>query len=171
MLIISIIVSITLGVLLHYTYELSNCNPLVGIFSATNESVWEHLKLSYFPILIVSVFEYFILGNNVNNFIASKMFGIVFTIVFTISVFYIYSGVIGKSSFIIDIIIYIVGIVLAQIISYKIMELPSLNLEVYSIFILIVIGISFIIFTINPLKIQLFKDPIYKEYGSICAKK
>ena len=40
-----------LGVLLHFTYEWSGNNPIVGLFSATNESTWEHLKLLFFPML------------------------------------------------------------------------------------------------------------------------
>lgn len=38
-----------LGVLLHFTYEWSGDNPAVGLFSAVNESTWEHLKLIFFP--------------------------------------------------------------------------------------------------------------------------
>ena len=33
-----------LGVLLHFTYEWSGDNAVVGLFSAVNESTWEHLK-------------------------------------------------------------------------------------------------------------------------------
>ena len=35
------------GVLLHFAYEWSGNNPLVGAFSAVNESTWEHLKLIF----------------------------------------------------------------------------------------------------------------------------
>ena len=37
-----------LGVLLHFTYEWSDDNRIVGLFSAVNESTWEHLKLLFF---------------------------------------------------------------------------------------------------------------------------
>jgi len=40
---------ILLGSMLHFTFELSGENPVVGVFSAVNESVWEHLKLAYWP--------------------------------------------------------------------------------------------------------------------------
>lgn len=39
-----------LGVLLHFTYEWSGDNAVVGLFSAVNESTWEHLKLLFFPV-------------------------------------------------------------------------------------------------------------------------
>ena len=53
------IVSIILGTILHFTYEVLEENIVVGAFSAVNESVWEHLKLIFFPMLIVAIIEYF----------------------------------------------------------------------------------------------------------------
>ena len=42
-----------LGVLLHFTYEWSGDNAVVGLFSAVNESTWEQLKLLFFPFLLL----------------------------------------------------------------------------------------------------------------------
>ena len=38
--IIVIIIAIILGTLLHFTYDWSGENNIIGSFSATNESVW-----------------------------------------------------------------------------------------------------------------------------------
>lgn len=43
---------IALGSLLHFTYEAADRAWWVGIFSAMNESVWEHLKLAFWPGLL-----------------------------------------------------------------------------------------------------------------------
>ena len=48
--IFSVIFIFILGTLLHFTYDLSNGNQIIATFSSINESVWEHLKLLYFPI-------------------------------------------------------------------------------------------------------------------------
>ena len=47
-----------LGVLLHFTYDWSGKNPFVGLFSSVNESAWEHLKLFFFPMLLLTLFEF-----------------------------------------------------------------------------------------------------------------
>lgn len=47
--IFSAVFCIVLGTILHFTYKWSNNNNFIGIFSATNESTWEHLKLVFFP--------------------------------------------------------------------------------------------------------------------------
>ena len=62
--IVGLLFTLLTGFLLHFVYEWSGDNPLVGLFSPVNESVWEHLKLLFFPILAYSIVEYFIYGKN-----------------------------------------------------------------------------------------------------------
>jgi hypothetical protein len=50
---------ILLGSMLHFTFEWSGNQPIVGVFSAVNESVWEHLKIAFWPALLYLIFEYF----------------------------------------------------------------------------------------------------------------
>ena len=57
--IVSTIFIMILGTLLHFTYKWSNNNVIVGTFSAINESTWEHLKLIFFPMLIILIIGLF----------------------------------------------------------------------------------------------------------------
>lgn len=57
-----IIFTIVFGSLLHFFYDWSGKNAIVGLFSPINESVFEHLKLLYFPMLLWIVPGYFIYG-------------------------------------------------------------------------------------------------------------
>ena len=41
------ILELILGTLLHFIYEWSGNNAIIASFSAVNESVWEHLKISF----------------------------------------------------------------------------------------------------------------------------
>ncbi len=43
-----------LGVLFHFVYDWTGKNPAAAAFFPVNESTWEHLKLVFFPILILS---------------------------------------------------------------------------------------------------------------------
>ena len=56
--IISAIFVILLGTFFHFTFKLSGENKIVAIFSSINESVWEHLKLIFFPMLISTIIGY-----------------------------------------------------------------------------------------------------------------
>jgi len=66
-----------LGFLLHYLYEWSGSSGLIGLFVPVNESVWEHLKLGYWSIVLFSIPEYFQIRNSVNNYFLAKLIGVV----------------------------------------------------------------------------------------------
>ena len=42
-----IVFIVFLGSFLHFTFELSGNNPVVALFSAVNESVWEHFEIGF----------------------------------------------------------------------------------------------------------------------------
>ena len=66
-----------LGTLLHFTYEWSQNNAIVGLFSAVNESTWEHLKLLFFPMLFLTLFELFFFRDRLpKNFLQVRTCGI-----------------------------------------------------------------------------------------------
>lgn len=66
-----------LGVLLHFTYEWSGDNAVVGLFSAVNESTWEHLKLLFFPFLLLTILEVCSAGNMLpEQFLPARVLGI-----------------------------------------------------------------------------------------------
>lgn len=160
--IVVIILAIVFGTLLHFTYEWSGENRIVGLFSATNESVWEHLKLVFYPMLILAIVEYFVVKKEANNYIEAKSLGIFLAIAFIIVFYYTYTGIIGKNFFIIDILTFIISIILEEWVSYKLMirksESTTLS-KILSSAIIFYFLISFILFTYNPPNINLFKDP------------
>ena len=55
-LIIGTIFVLITGTLSHFVYDWSGQNFIVGFFSPVNESTWEHMKLSFFPMLLFSVY-------------------------------------------------------------------------------------------------------------------
>lgn len=171
--VIIIVISIILGTILHFTYNLSGGNSFIGTFSAVNESVWEHLKLAFFPMLILGIIEYFFVKNISNNYIEAKTIGIFLAISFIVVAFFTYTGILGVDILILDILIFITSIILGETISYKLMkrENESNNkTKVLAGIILIFLLFSFIICTFNPPKVNLFRDPITKAYGIDRAK-
>ncbi len=45
---------------LHFIYDMSQENIVVGIFSGTDESVFQHMKIGFYTYLILTVIEYLI---------------------------------------------------------------------------------------------------------------
>lgn len=165
--IINTIFIIVLGIILHFIFEWSNNNFIVGTISAINESVWEHLKLIFFPMLITTIILYFYEGKNISNYLCAKVLGIIFAMIFTVIFFYTYTGIIGKNFVIVDISSFFVAVILGQYIAYKKMKLNVYCHKIRAVSILILVFLMFLIFTFFPPHINLFKDPRTEGYGII----
>lgn len=165
--IFSVLFTFALGALLHFTYNWSGENKVIAIFSAINESTWEHLKLLYFPMLITTIIGYFYLGKEVPNFLCAKTIGIVSSIVFTIIFFYTYTGVLGKNIAIIDISSFFIATILGEYIAYRLIMTMFKCDDKISMLMLVIIFISFWVFTFYTPKIGIFKDPVTGQYGFI----
>lgn len=163
--IISAIFVCILGCLLHFTYELSGENGVVGVFSAVNESVWEHLKLLFFPMLLSTIIGYFFIGKNTSNFLCSKTLGIITSMLFIITFFYTYTGIIGKSIVFVDIASFFVAVILGEYLTYKLMISNFKCNNIVAIIVLAIILICFIVFTYSPPNLEIFKDSITNQYG------
>ena len=166
--ILGAIFTIVLGTLLHFTYQWSGKNILVAIFSAVNESTFEHLKLLFTPMLIFSIFEYFLYGKNIVNFVPVKLLSILLGIFVIITSFYTYVGIIGNHFLIADIGTFILGVLVAYYFSFHFLQtncfysLISIRLGWIGI---IILTYCFFIFTFYPPHIGLFLDPVSKTYG------
>ena len=148
------------GTILHFTYEWSGENTIVGLFSATNESTWEHLKLLFFPMIITTIVGYFYVGRNILNYFCAESKGIIIALTFIVVFFYTYTGVIGRNFAFLDIGSFFVAVILGKYISYKnYFSKVKCNKKV-AIGLLILLGIMFIIFTYFPPNIGLFISPV-----------
>ena len=154
-----------LGVIFHFIYEWTNNNVIVALFSPVNESIWEHLKLLYFPMILTIIIGYFYNGKNYKNYICAKTLGIIISMIFTVVAYYTYSGAIGKNIDIINILLFFVSVILGQYIAIRNIMLEKDCNKTKSIIVLIIIGLLFIFFTFNPPNIGIFKDPITGLFG------
>jgi hypothetical protein len=164
---IGIVFIIFLGSTLHFAFALSGNQPVVGAFSAVNESIWEHLKLTFWPALLLTVIEYPLLRKAANNFFIAKAIGVYLMVTIIPLVFYSYTAFSGKSIFAIDISSFVVAVLIGQLLSYKILiyrQLPR-NLNKIAFATIILLAIAFILFTYYPPQLQIFKDSLTGKYG------
>jgi hypothetical protein len=159
---------IVFGTILHFVYEWSGNNAIVGVFSAVNESTWEHLKLLFWPALFFSIFEYTLLGKYFYNYITAKAISLYGGVLLIISSFYTYTGVIGKHLLAVDIAIFIISVMISQYIGYRITTSKAKVGQIgnmLSVIAIVVLIIAFVVFTVHPPQIPLFKDPSSGDYG------
>ena len=151
------------GTLLHFTFKLSKNNIVVGIFSAVNESVWEHTKILLTPIFITS-FITFIINKNYNFFVL--LVELVSSITLIILFYEIKTSIFKNKYGIINIISFYVVCLIASFLHFSLQEVEISKLaNGLSFIVVIIIFAMYLTFSIFPLKHNYFKDPITGTYG------
>ena len=164
---IGIAVIASVGAVMHFAFEWSGELRPIAVFAAVNESVWEHLKLTYWPALLYAALEYRRVRNLSDNFVIAKTAGIYVMPAAIIALFYAYTTITGSDNLIADITIFVVAVALGQLTSYRILILPHLSRRRYisAIIGLVALGIVFALFTFHPPRFPIFRDLVSGAYG------
>lgn len=151
--------TIILGSILHFVYECSGFYPLFGLIGSVNESVWEHLKLLFWPFLISFVVELWAYGKDIPGYFAAKAIGIVLGMFFIASVFYTYTGIVGANFALVDIALFVIGAIISYYVSYKYIKHTFKNpkiADLIGIAVLFLFAVLFCMFTFNPPDLGIF---------------
>jgi hypothetical protein len=156
-----------LGSGLHFAFEWSGDWPPMGIIAAVNESVWEHLKIAFWPALFYALFQYPFFKGSAQNFVIAKATGIYVMPIAIVVLFYSYTAIIGGDILIVDILIFVVAVALGQLTSYRLLtvgRLPSW-LDKLGIVMLILLAVAMGVFTFYPPQLPIFRDSLTGAYG------
>ncbi len=100
------------GFFLHFLYELTGKLMWVALFSPINESVWEHMKLAFFPLLVYFLYEMLCIRKQFPSLSSASAWGIL-TGTFAVPViFYTYTGILGFHLLALDILTLLLGLFL-----------------------------------------------------------
>ena len=116
---LGILWTIVLGTLSHFFYQWSHENILIGLFYPVNESVWEHLKLLFFPALTYMFIEQKAMGKAMPGLFGKNLLGIFAGLLVMPLLFYGYTAFSGKSILLVDIGIFCVCVSLTFLLPYK----------------------------------------------------
>ncbi len=156
------------GTLFHFLYEWSNYNTIVGFFMPVNESIWEHMKLVFFPMLLYSLIIIPRLKNSWSCIVSSMLAGTLLCTVLIPVIFYTGTGIIGKHSLLLDIGTFVLSILIAFYTIYRLTI--SCRMENYSFLLYTIICIfliCFMRFAYYPPNIGLFADPPLRLFVSV----
>ncbi|MBQ6863703.1 MAG: hypothetical protein IJO14_05645 [Clostridia bacterium] len=151
------------GVLLHFLYDWSGQNKIVAAFSATNESTWEHLKLLWVPLVLFSVFEFFIRGKKQKNFLCVRYLAALTGMTIITVVFYTYTGILGKSFDVVNILLFFSAAAATWFFSYKYMQTDRFS-SPFTIPVCRVLAaltaVCFVVWTYSPPSFGIFISPV-----------
>lgn len=162
---------IIIGFPMHFLYELSGNITIVGFFSPINESIWEHLKLCFYPILIYWTIGYFYLRKKtsigVTNWFICCLICILTYIFLQVGLYYLYTGSTGLHMLFLDIMCMVLAITVSQLLALHVYNNSHINVIGFyiSLFLIAILIIYFTLYTFDPPKIPLFIDSTNNSYG------
>lgn len=157
--IIGIVFVLIIGSVNHFLYNWSKNNYFIGLFTPINESIWEHMKLLFFPMLIYSFIMIIRFKQKYSSIISALCLGILIGTFLIPFLYYTYTFITGRNFFILDISIFILSIIIAFFLSYKF--ILSYKLKAYTYFLCILVCtlfVCFLVFTYSPPNISLFQQ-------------
>lgn len=159
-LIIAFLITVLMGTLNHFVYDWFGQNQLVGLLVPINESIWEHIKLLFFPMLFASIYIHYRYRKEYPGFIVSLLWGILYGCLLIPVLYYTYTGVIGFHTSVIDIAIYYISVLAAYLKAYSHYTSPQKKNSIFLPRLLILcLMAAFWVFTFLPPKLPLFAAP------------
>lgn len=156
-----------LGTVFHFLYEWSGRNPAVALISPVNESIWEHMKLLYYPMLLFALLEYGFTQPPGPRFCCNKLKGLALALPLIPVLYYTCCGILGHSTGWINITIFFLAAGVGFWYEVRLVQRPRpCPLPAWAAVTLLgLIGLCFVVLTFVPPHLPLFRDPLSGGYG------
>ena len=145
------------GTILHFLYDWTGGCIWVTPFSGVNESVWEHMKLLFWPLFLFALVQrLFFRGQR--NFWSVKLWSTLLGLLLIPVLFYTCNGAFGKSPDWVNIAIFYISagaVFLFEGWAFKNFLRPARP----AFAVLCLIGVLFVVFTFSPPRLPLFQEP------------
>lgn len=162
---VGLIVVCLASIPLHFVYEWTGENTIAGLFTPINESIWEHLKLVYWPLLLWWGLGYLLFRDSKNlslsRWFTAAMLSIIISMAFITSWYYIWTAAFEIESSIIDVGSLFIAVPLAQLVAIHVYKslTPRLIYLWLSSLILVSLAGLFLYFTFNAPDLPFFIPP------------
>lgn len=156
-----ILFTAVLGTLTHFCYQWSGENPLLALVVPVSESTWEHMKMLFFPMLLWSLLESALLRKKYPDLFWSDAAGILTGLLLIPAIFYTYSGILGRTWMIADILLFYVSILAGFLVRSRLARRrnrPGISRWILLGALLALLA-AFFIFTWNPPAFGIFRIP------------
>ena len=151
------------GTILHFLYDWTGGSIWFAPFSGVNESVWEHMKLLFWPLFLFALVQRLFFQRQ-ENFWSVKLWGTLLGLLLIPVLFYTWNGAFGKSPDWVNIAIFYISA--GAVFLFERWAIKNLRRSSRLAFaVLCLIGVLFVVFTFAPPRLPLFQNPVTGVYG------
>lgn len=164
--VVGLLWTLAAGNLLHFVYDWTGKSTAAALFSAVNESTWEHMKLLAVPWILFSLAEVIFLRGG--GIAAPRAAGLLVGLAAIPLLFYTYRGIVGKDIMLVDILIFQIAVLLAFWVSLALQKgqrLAGTGWTVAGVIVLLAVWAAFLLFTFQAPNLPLFTDPLTGTRG------
>ena len=108
---------VALGSAMHFAFDWSGGWRPLAVVAAVNESIWEHLKLAFWPGLLWGAVMRLPTGLRRIDVLAAKGLGLLATAALIVAVFTSYTAILGRNLLALDIGTFVFAVVAGQLLS------------------------------------------------------
>ncbi len=151
-LLIAFVLTTLAGILLHFLFDLLP-SAVTAVFAPVNESIWEHLKVIYWPYLAAMLI---VTGKAGRGRRSSWLFSLLVISVAMLVIGYVYHISLGGSSVAFDIGLYVVLMAIGFYLPGRLNDTAGRSAPVF--FLVVLLGVAIVLFTFLPPDHILFSD-------------
>ena len=160
--------TVLLGSLLHFVYGWSGGSVLAAGFSAVNESTWEHMKLLFFPVFLLTLVQTCIRRSADACIPAVRAISVFIGLGLIPMLYYTYTGIVGTHTLWADIALFILaaaGTFAADSALTRSGRLRRPWQQIAGMLVLWALAFCFVWCTFRPPHLALWLDPVTGRYG------
>jgi hypothetical protein len=152
---------VVIGSALHFAFDWAGGWKPLALVAAVNESIWEHLKLAFWPGLLWAVMERWRLRAVSTDFWTVKGLALLVPSVLIVTIFGTYTAILGDNLLVLDIGTFVVAVLAGQLVSAWLL-VARIGIRAIKFLGLVVLAIqigAFATLTYCPPDMALFEDP------------
>ena len=164
---VGMLVTLLLGNGLHFLYDWTGQAGWAAYISAVNESTWEHMKLLAVPWILWTAVT--CIGQRSLRCAGPRAAGLLAGLVLIPAVFYTYTGIVGKSVDVVNVLLFQAAVLLAYGVSRALRQrgaLLSPPWQAAGAAVQVLLAVLLAVWTVSPPALLLFTDPTNGTRGA-----
>ena len=153
---------------MHYAFDFFGKVPFLAWLFPVNESIWEHLKLLFYPVVLATILEYGMIKKSRVNIIPVRTWNLLIGMALIVAGYYTYSGIVGRDFVVCDILLYVAAVILVFFLKIPFLENRKSSITSSDVLwgsVMVLFFILFVIFSYYPPHINLFLDSLTGRYS------